>query len=482
MVAAQKAASGERTKPSAAQKRIVERWLQLPIEYSESDLLSDLLIPIFDELGVHFNSRRTGLNVGKESSLRPDLVVYGDIAEPPLLTVELKRRVALLAEAEEQDFTETCQKHLLYRHAVGYEGTNQNGILQYLNQTLVKPECLASYGLIFNGDFFQLWRRVDGLIFPLTPIQKVTKTSLPKLIQQLFYCLKTPSRALVVAAWNKKGGVAKTTNTINIGATLALKGKRVLLLELDPQGDLTQGLGMNSSHFPNYLKPVSEKLQLGELEAAKAILDTAIQRRQFPTTDKGSYSLSLLSASREALENFRDDSTTKPSPIFKKLIQLLKHDYDYIFIDASPSPDLLSQCLLYACDAVLIPIDFGGKALNHGLSLHQELIPKMRELRSKHEQLHIGPWSLGLVFSNCPTEKFPVDGKGSSVLESTIAKELKQRNFTGCQYKTSLKTYAQATVAEFRQVPVVSWQSSPITKLYENLTNEVFLSSNFTDQ
>jgi cellulose biosynthesis protein BcsQ len=72
-------------------------------------------------------------------------------------------------------------------------------------------------------------------------------------MQQLEYCLKNPRTALVAAVWNQKGGVAKTTNIVNLGATLALEGKRVLLIDLDPQNDLTRGVGADVSWFPNYL-------------------------------------------------------------------------------------------------------------------------------------------------------------------------------------------------------------------------------------
>jgi cellulose biosynthesis protein BcsQ len=264
---------------------------------------------------------------------------------------------------------------------------------------------LAPYGLVFNGDFFQLWRRVDGLVFPLTPIQKVTKANLPQLMQQIAYCLHKPPGAMVVSAWNQKGGVAKTTNTLNIGAVLALEGKRILLIDLDPQNDLTHGLGLSPLHFPDYLAPVSEKIQQRETDAAKAILNTAIQSRQFPTSDKRSYSLSLLSASRSALESFRDDSEVRRVHVFMQIVELLKPDFDYILIDSSPTPDVLTQSMLYACDAVLIPVDFGGKALRHGLHLHQSVIPEIRHRRSQRQLLHTGPWNLGLVYSNCPTEK-----------------------------------------------------------------------------
>ncbi|PSB31725.1 ParA family protein [Stenomitos frigidus] len=479
MVARPQAPQGRTARPTAAQKRIIDQWLQIPTDYAERNLGANFLHPLLNELGVPVNHRSNEVRISKpgESGLIPDLLIYQHLDEPPALAIELKRRIPLLFNTPEQDFATVCQNEplKLYRRAVGYEETGENGIRQYLDPALVKPECLAPYGLVFNGDFFQLWRRVDGLVFPFTPIQKVTKANLPQLMQQIAYCLHKPPGAMVVSAWNQKGGVAKTTNTLNIGAVLALEGKRVLLIDLDPQNDLTHGLGLSPLPFPDYLASVSEKVQSRETEAAKAILDTAIQSKQFPTSDKRSYSLSLLSASRLALEAFRDHPNVKPVPIFMQLIELLKPDFDYILIDTSPTPDALTYSMLYACDAVLTPVDFGGKALRHGLHLHQSVLPEIRQRRSQRQPLHSGPWNLGLVYSNCPAEKM---GK---VLETAIAQEFKKYQFAGKLYETKLRSFAQVQAADFKQVPVICWQDSPVTKLYNDLVKEVFLSHNFMD-
>lgn len=462
-----------RTRPTAAQKRVIDQWLQIPKEYGEVNLNNDLFLPLLKELGIRFDQRTSGVNVGQSRGLIPDCLIYQDKDQPPVLTVELKKRVPELAKATDAEFINLTQQHCFYRDAVGYNvSRNQNGICQYLNVDLVKPEYLAPYGLVFNGDFFQLWRRVDGLIFPLTPIQRITKASIPELMQQLEYCLTNPQPALVATIWNRKGGVAKTTNTLNLGATLGLKGKRILLVDLDPQEDLTRGLGLQSP--ADYIKPCVDQLELHNFEDAKAILQNSIQVRTLPTSDNQSFEISLLSTDRGSLENLRDRKTHPSPPVFlKRVIQLLQPDYDYIFIDVSPSPDLLTQAVLYSCDTVLIPSDLGGKAVHHAVQLYEDLIPRMRTLRSEKERLHLAPWNLGIVFSNCPADS---DG-----LEKMVNAELQQKNFTGKRYETLLRTYAQTKVAEFKGLPVVCWQNSPITKLYSRLTDEVFLSHNFID-
>ncbi len=461
-----------------AYKKLAQHWSDLPPDHDEPEVEANLVQPLLQTLGLNFSQVKTGKSLGAGFGT-PDRLIYQDISRPPVLVMENKKRTPDLATIPEANFANTCQNHPLYRQAVGYDNCgpkNNRGIRHYLDNKM-PTSLLASYGLVFNGDFFQLWRRVDGLVLPLTPIQKVTKTSLPGLMQQLEYCLEHPHTALVSAIWNQKGGVAKTTNIVNIGATLALEGKRVLLIDLDPQNDLTRGVGADPNWFPNYLEQCAPKLQLEEWDEAKQILNKATQIRKFPTTDKSKkgFQLSVLSGDERSLKAFRDDPNGEPAVIFKKLVRQLHLDYDYIFIDVSPTPDKLTQSVLLACDTVLIPIDLGGKSLHHAVQLYSTTIPKFRELRAaRKERLHIGPWNLGVVFSNCP-------GDSGTVLEDCIKQELSRSNFVGKQCGTRLKTYTQTKVAEFKHVPVICWQSSPITKLYADLVKELFLSPNFID-
>lgn len=413
-------------------------------------------------------------------------MIYQDPTQSPVLVVEDKKRHPKYANAPEQGFADWCKEQPLYKQAVGYPipNPNNNGIRQYLDKNKVSPNFLASYGWVFNGDFFQLWRRVDGLVFPMTPIQKFTEATIPKLLQQLEYCLHNPQRALVTTVWNQKGGVAKTTNTINLGATLAAHGKKVLLIDLDTQTDLTTGLGLNPSNFSDYLHLCLNELQLKNFDAAKQILQSTIQHPSFPTTSKTPLILDVLPGERTSLDAFRDnnpnqqkfaslDSRTKVS-LFKKLLELLRDSYDYIFIDVSPSIDTLSDAVLLSCDTVLIPLDYGRKALHHGVNVYQKVVPKAREIRAKKENLHLAPWNLGAVFSNCPPDC-------GTQLEDSIKKELEAKNFTGRVCETRLKTYGHTKLAEFKRVPVICWQNSPITKLYKELANEVFLNHHFID-
>lgn len=472
------------TFPPDFEKRIqdvVDIWKQIPDICNAATLDANLIVPMLRACGFSFPLVKMGSAIVPK--LIPDMLVYSDLDRPPILVIESKSRGGnpKLSQVAEADFENACQnlapQH--YRDAVGYS-RNQNGIRQYLDNSVVPQRFLASYGFVFNGDFFQLWRRVDGLIFPLTPIQKVTEESLPKLIRQLATCLHSKASALVTTVWNQAGGVAKTTNTINIGATLALKGKRVLLIDLDPQGDLSRGLGIKSEQIVDYLTPCAALIQRGDLEQTANILKNAIRECPFSTFGliRHRYSVSVLPCERDSLLRFRDDeddSAFEPNSIFRRLVGLLKADYDYILIDFAPAYDELAGCALMTCDMNLIPVDLGGKALHHAMTVHHTHIPTYRKLRVS-KSLGYSPWSLGLVFSNCPIER-----EASLVLKKAIDEKLREQNFTGKQYKARLNTYVQTKIAEFKGIPVISWQKSPIAKRYTELTNEVFLNPNFID-
>ena len=465
------------TPPSAktSSKKIVELWASLPTIYSEADLGASFMARLFDYLGLNHHQIKNVPSIG--AGLKPDYLIYNDPEQPPILAIEIKKRESALATVSDANFGSACQNHPLYKDAVGLsDKPNNNGIIQYLDITKVNPSHLANYGLVFNGDFFQLWRRVDGLVIPMMTIRRVNKTSLPKLLKELAHCLQAPPSALVTAIWNSKGGVAKTTNTINIASCLALAGKRVLLIDLDPQNDLTSGIGLKSNHAPDYFDRVYDQLQLQEFDRAKDILMKSIQTKSFATSDGQSFHLSLLSSSKNYLNNINDAvRAQKAHVIFNDLLDLVRENYDYIFIDASPKSDNLAQCLLCTADTILLPFDLGAKSLKHAIELSSKVIPALQIMRDKADDFTVGPWNLGLLYSLCPTQ-IGVE------IEKSIADVIERQGFTGKQVNTRLINYAQTKQAEFQEKPVICWQDSRITKLFHKLTTEVFLGHNYTNK
>ena len=146
--------------------------------------------------------------------------------------------------------------------------------------------------------------------------------------------------AKIIAVTNQKGGVGKTTTAINLSALVAEAGKRVLLVDIDPQGNATSGLGQADTDS----NTVYEVL-LGEAQAREAIVATGFGPLSLMPT-----AIELAGAEIELV------SIEDRESLLRRALDPLRDDYDYIFIDCPPALGLLTLNALTAADSVLIPI------------------------------------------------------------------------------------------------------------------------------
>ena len=172
-----------------------------------------------------------------------------------------------------------------------------------------------------------------------------------------------------IAIFNQKGGVGKTTTNINLAACLAIKGKKVLVLDIDPQGNTTSGLGIDKR---NLEYSTYDLLTEDDIDTKKAILNTSTKGLDIIPA-----SVSLAGADVELV------SVKGREKKLKKALAKVKKNYDYIFIDCPPSLGLLTINSLTAVDSVLIPIQCEFYALEGVAQLMSTIDIVKKNLNSK---------------------------------------------------------------------------------------------------
>ena len=168
--------------------------------------------------------------------------------------------------------------------------------------------------------------------------------------------------AKIIAVVNQKGGVGKTTSAVNLAAAVGMRGRKVLLVDIDPQGNATSGLGLNKRE----LEKSSYDVIINGTPAREVIVKT-----EFDGVSILPANMNLAGAELELVDSAKRESN------LKNALALVKGEYDFIFLDCPPSLGLITLNGLCAADTVLVPIQCEYYALE-GLS---QLITTVRQVK-----------------------------------------------------------------------------------------------------
>ena len=250
---------------------------------------------------------------------------------------------------------------------------------------------------------------------------------------------ETSAMASVIAFANQKGGVAKTTSTLNLAVALAEVGKRVLTIDLDPQGNLTMSQGLNPDTIERSMYdvlvhrlPLEQVIHKGEIDLAVSSIDLA----------GAELALSSMIGRERALER-----------------ALIPHkgEYDYVLIDTPPSLGLLTINALVASDGVIVPVQCEYLSLR-GLVQLENTLSMIRENLNPHVAIQ------GIL----PTM---FDGR---TLHAREAVEILQENFGDLVFKTRIRKTVRYAEAPVKGLSVLKYEpQGSAAQAYRELAKEV---------
>ena len=249
--------------------------------------------------------------------------------------------------------------------------------------------------------------------------------------------------ARVISMCNQKGGVGKTTTTINLGASLAEYGRKVLLVDFDPQGSLSVGLGMN----PHTMEHTVYNL----LMQRDVAIEDVIMPTDVPGMDLLPSNIDLSAAEVQLVHEVAREQT------LQRVLEAAKNEYDVILIDCQPSLGLLTVNALTASDGVIVPLECEYFALR-GVALLKTTIDKVKERLNPKLQIDgvLGTMFDGRTLHGREVMERLVDAWGDDVFHTVIRRTVK---------------FSDSTVAG---EPITTYATaSPGAEAYRTLAKEV---------
>lgn len=430
-------------------------------EKAPEAIVNDLFVPhLMRELGFQseeiYSEYDTGSKRKVDKAVRKTIGddVFSHTGSNPYLLVELKGRDINLAS-----------------DAASYHAT-VNQLKGYLLNTNCKT---AEWGIITNSCHIQLFRKHGKVIFPATQCIALDEKNIDEVITLIRKKIEKPAKALTVAVYNNKGGVGKTTTTVNLAGILTFLGKKVLAIDFDPnQQDLTSSLGL----------PLSK----GSVFDALTTKDVELQSTTHPynytfSKTKTTLRFDVIPADLKL--------TDEPEHILAGVLQfrslhqklnLLRQEYDYILIDSPPNWKLFSQLAVYAADVVIMPTKHNNLfSLENAATAIKQFIPEVQAKKNDGSPIPLP------IFFNGEKTTPPQLAIAQQEINNIIKAVRKEDKFDLLPYffpkYTNAKkdlhihqvpSYANIASSAFSRIPAV-YRDKSAHEYYKDLAKEYFL-------
>ncbi len=341
----------------------------LPEDASEALVNQIFASELFNFLGFEVNERVPSFSTGTgtqavDHALRHNREndIFNQTKTNPDVLVELKKRNLNLA-ADSPEYKKT--------------------VVQIQRYLLAENCKAAKWGIITNANHIQLFIKHGKVIHPATVCLSINSENIIKIATLIKEKIDKPQKALTVAVYNNKGGVGKTTTTVNTAATLSLYAKKVLIVDFDPnQRDLTNSLAIKPSEITFNQCLIDESINVRDVIYPYKIIDKKSQKQ---------YGFDVIPVHGSSEVWDEDILRQKINSLrLRKVLDKVKNYYDYILIDSPPNWRIFSVSAVYAADVVLIPAKHNNLfSLENAAIAIKKYIPEVQQARRKN--LDFGP-------------------------------------------------------------------------------------------